>query len=188
MEDREIIALYWGRKDEAIARSQEKYGPYCYTIAHNILSEHQDSEECVNDTWLNAWQAMPPHRPEVLKLFFAKITRALSFNRFKADRAQKRGGCETTVVLEELAECIAGEEDPEGELIARELGESVRRFISALPEREANLFLRRYFYTEPVSAIAERYHLSPNYTSVLLKRTRAKLKAQLSKEGYFDES
>lgn len=186
MEDREIIALYWGRKDEAITQSQEKYGPYCYAIAHNILSERRDSEECVNDTWLNAWQAMPPHRPDVLKLFFAKITRSLSFNRFKANHAQKRGGGETMAVLEELSECIAGTENPEGELIAQELGESVRRFISALPEREANLFLRRYFYTESVSSIAERYHLSKNYTSVSLKRTRAKLKAQLMKEGYFD--
>lgn len=186
MEDQEIVELYWGRKDEAITQSQTKYGPYCYAIAHHILEERRDSEECVNDTWLNAWQAMPPHKPEVLKLFFAKITRALSFNRFKANRAQKRGGWETTAVLEELAECIVGKESPEGDVIARELGESVRRFIADLPEREANLFLRRYFYTEPIASIAERYHLSKNNTSVILKRTRAKLKAQLTKEGYFD--
>ena len=188
MEDREIIALYWARNDRAIAASGEKYGGYCFTVAQNILGSPEDSEECVNDTWLSAWNAMPPHRPNVLRLFFARLTRAHSFNRYKARTAQKRGGGELAIVLEELSECIAGPETTEDAVLARELGASIRRFVGALPEREANLFLRRYFYTEPLKVIANRYHMTENYTSVILHRVRNKLKQQLIQEGYFDES
>lgn len=188
MEDREIIALYWARNDRAIAASGEKYGGYCFTVAQNILGSPEDSEECVNDTWLSAWNAMPPHRPNVLRLFFARLTRAHSFNRYKARTAQKRGGGELAIVLEELSECIAGPETTEDAVLARELGASIRRFVGALPEREASLFLRRYFYTEPLKVIANRYHMTENYTSVILHRVRNKLKQQLIQEGYFDES
>ena len=103
MEDLQIVQLYWDRDQQAIACSKEKYGIYCFTVANHILDNFQDSEECVSDTWLSAWNAMPPHRPQVLRMFFAKITRRLAFNRFKANSAQKRGGalcdpCKSTCV------------------------------------------------------------------------------------------
>ena len=107
MEDRDIVALYWKRDQQAITSTQEKYGAYCYAIAHNILASHPDSEECVNDTYLAAWNAMPPSKPGILKPFLAKLTRGLSINRYKHRTAQKRGGGQTALVLEELRECAS---------------------------------------------------------------------------------
>ena len=109
MEDEQILTLYWQRDSRAIEASREKYGPYCLAVARGILADGRDCEECVSDTWLHAWQAIPPHRPAVLRMFLAKITRRLSFNRWKANTAQKRGGGQVTLALEELAECLAEE-------------------------------------------------------------------------------
>ena len=109
MEDSRIVELYWQKNADAIKETDSKYGAYCFAIADNILHNEEDSEECVNDTWLNAWNAMPPQRPTKLRLFLAKITRNLSFNRFQAQGAKKRGGGEINLVLDELAECIAHE-------------------------------------------------------------------------------
>ena len=187
MEDRQIIDLYWQRSSDAIRESEHKYGAYCRTISQNILQNREDAEECVNDTWLKAWNAMPPHRPARLALFFAKIVRNLSFNRVEALSAQKRGRGELPLVLEELAECIAAPSDVESEYEARELGRSLDRFVCSLPSREANIFLRRYFFTDSVAQIAERYGLSENHTGVLLSRTRKKLRQHLTKEGFFRE-
>lgn len=187
MEDAQIIELYFQRKEEAIKETDSKYGSYCFAIAENILHNTEDSEECVSDTWLAAWNAMPPQRPTVLRMFLAKITRNLSFNRFHAGKAKKRGGGELNLVLDELAECIANESDTENEYIAKELEQSVRLFVRNLPEREGNVFVRRYFFTEPVAVIAKRYCLTENNVMVTLCRTRKKLKAHLCKEGYFSE-
>ena len=182
-----IVELYFQRNADAIKETDSKYGSYCYTIADNILHNKEDSEECVNDTWLSAWNAMPPQRPTMLRMFLAKITRNLSFNRFNTRSAKKRGGGEIHLVLDELAECIASESDTENEYIAKELEESVRLFVRALPEREGNVFVRRYFFTEPVSMIAKRYSMTDNNVMVSLGRTRRKLKEHLRQEGYFSE-
>lgn len=187
MDDRQIVELYWQRDGDAIVQSRQKYGGYCFAVAHNILGDLQDSEECVNDTWLGAWNAMPPHRPQALKLFLARITRSLSFNRYKARTAQKRGGGETEAVLEELAECLAAETDTEQTLLAKELGETIRRFVDELPGRECRVFVRRYFYTESIADIAACCGLTENHVSVLLHRTREQLRKRLIREGYFDE-
>ena len=187
MEDDQIVALYWQKNADAIAETNGKYGAYCFAIADNILRSKEDAEECVNDTWLHAWNAMPPQRPRRLKLFLAKITRNLSFNRFHAGTAQKRGGGEMELVLDELAECIAAESDVESAYEAKELGQSVNRFIRTLPERHGNVFVRRYFFTESAAVIAKRYGLTENNVMVILSRTRKKLKAHLIKEGYFSE-
>ncbi len=187
MDDLQIVELYWQRNEKAITETDSKYGAYCFVIAHNILHNKEDSDECVNDTWLNAWNAMPPQRPGKLRMFLAKITRNLSFNRYNASRAEKRGGGEIPLVLEELAECLASETDVENDLMTKELGESIRLFVKALPERDAGIFLRRYFFTEPVSEIAERFGMTENNVMVILHRVRKKLKAHLIKEGYFDE-
>lgn len=187
MEDRDIVALYWKRDQQAITSTQEKYGAYCYAIAHNILASHPDSEECVNDTYLAAWNAMPPSRPGILKPFLAKLTRGLSINRYKHRTAQKRGGGQTALVLEELRECASPDGNPEGEAIAAELGMAIRQFVRALPEREGNLFVRRYFFTESISEAARRCGVSENHASQILSRTRKKLKAHLMEEGFFHE-
>lgn len=187
MEDSRIIELYWQRDSEAIVASEEKYGGYCRMIAENILHSRPDAEECVNDTWLQAWNAIPPQRPQSLKLFLARITRNLCFNRYNEQTAQKRGGGETALVLDELAQCLPAETDVESELLLRELRESIRSFVRALPARERNIFLLRYFYTEPISKIAERCAISEGNVKVILSRTRRKLQKRLIKEGLCNE-
>ena len=184
MEDRQIVELYWQKNADAISETSSKYGAYCFTIADRILHSTEDSEECVNDTWLHAWNAMPPQRPNVLRMFLARITRNLSVNRFNARSAEKRGGGEMILVLDELADCLAGETNVEAEYEARELEECIRRFVRGLPERDGNVFVRRYFFTEPVTTIAGRYSLTENNVAVILSRTRMKLRAKLAKEGY----
>jgi RNA polymerase sigma-70 factor (ECF subfamily) len=187
VEDYKIVALYWKKDESAISETSHKYGAYCFAIADNILHNKEDSEECVNDTWLKAWNAMPPQRPAKLQMFLAKITRNLSFNRFNARSAEKRGGGEIVLVLDELAECIASETDVASEYEAKEIGQCIRRFVKALPERDGNIFVRRYFFTESTTQIAQKYSLTENNVMVILSRTRKKLKAHLVKEGFFSE-
>lgn len=187
MEDSKIVELYWKRDDNAISESDKKYGAYCFAISNNILHNSEDSEECVSDTWFNAWNAIPPKKPERLKMFFAKITRNLSFNRYTAAAAKKRGGSEMELVLDELAECLADDKNVESEFRHRLLERSINRFVKDLPEREQNIFLRRYFFAENTSMIAKNYKLSANNVMVILSRVRKKLKLYLAKEGYFNE-
>ena len=187
MEDSRIVELYWQRDPDAIRETSSKYGAYCFAIADNILSSREDAEECVNDTWLNTWNAIPPRRPEKLQIFLAKVTRNLSFNRLSTRTAGKRGGGEIDLILDELAECLAGESDVESIYEAKELGQCIRLFARALPERDGNVFVRRYFFTEPASVIAKRYGLTENNVMVILSRTRKKLKAHLIMEGYISE-
>ncbi len=184
MEDSQIVELYWQKNTDAVSETANKYGAYCFTIADNILHSTEDSEECVNDTWLHAWNVIPPQRPHVLRIFLAKITRNLSFDRLRVKSAEKRGGGEITLVLDELAECLASGTNVEGAYEGKELGQCIRSFVRELPERDGNVFVRRYFFTESVAAIAERYGLSKNNVMVILSRTRRKLKAHLLKEGY----
>ena len=185
MQDEKIIALYWDRNECAIEETNRKYGHYCHCVANNILENTQDAEECVNDTWLRAWNTMPPQKPSKLNAFLVKITRNLAFDRFKARTAIKRGGGETIMlVLEELEECIPSPTSVETEYLGRELERSIDAFIAALPKREGDLFIRRYFYTETVSQISEKYGLTVSNISVILSRVRQKLKAYLEKEGY----
>ncbi len=183
MEDDKIVELYWQRSADAISETADKYGAYCFAIAENILHSAEDSDECVNDAWLHAWNAMPPQRPRVLRLFLARITRNLAFDRFRARAAEKRGGGELDLVLDELGECLGGG-DAQSACEAEELRRSIGRFVRSLPEREGNVLVRRYFFAEPVAQIAKGYGLSENHVMVILSRTRKKLKAHLLKEGY----
>ena len=183
MEDREIVELYWRRSEEAIQASQRKYGGYCTAIARNILLNFQDAEECLNDTWIGAWNAIPPHRPVRLRLFLGKITRVLACDALRARNARKRGAGQVPAALEELSECVSAAGNLEEAVEARELEELVNRFLHTLPERDCNLFLRRYWYAEPLEAAAERYGLKVNTVKTSLFRTRKKLKAYLEKEG-----
>lgn len=186
MEDHKIIALYWSRNEEAIEKTSRKYGPYCHAVARNILNSDQDCEECVNDTWLRTWTAIPPQKPGNLRMFLARITRNLALDRFKALTAQKRNA-EMTVVLEELEECLGDPTTPETTLEAKELSQAVNRFVKELPAREGDVFIRRYFFAESASVIGKKYGISPGNVTVILSRTRKKLRARLQKEGYLDE-
>ncbi|MBQ8831005.1 MAG: sigma-70 family RNA polymerase sigma factor [Oscillospiraceae bacterium] len=187
MEDSKIIEMYMLRDAEAITESNNKYGDYCFAVAENILKNREDAEECVSDTWLRAWNSIPPKKPEKLQMFFAKITRNLAFTRYREKTAEKRGGGEIHLVLDELSQCIAGNADIESDYMGKELGSCIRDFVRTLPERECNIFLRRYFFTESVAEIAGKYGIRESNVMVILSRTRKKLKAHLIKEGYFDE-
>lgn len=183
MEDRQIVELYWQRDADAIAQTNKKYGRYCYAIAQNILADARDAEECVNDTWLGAWNAMPEHRPERLSLFVGKIVRSLAYNRRKAMQTAKRGGGELPLVLDELESCVSGGPSAEREVEGAELERSINRFLHTLPQRDCNIFLRRYWYVEPLKDIAGRYGLKLNTVKTSLFRSRTKLKQYLEQEG-----
>lgn len=184
MEDTEIIGLYFARSETAITETDRKYGSYCRTVADNILHSLEDTEECVNDTWLRAWNAMPPQKPARLRLFLAKITRNLAFDRYAKRMTAKRGGGELCAVLDELAECIADTADVEGELQSRALRQSLNDFTAALPQRERQIFVGRYFYAHSIAYIAKQHGLKENHVSVLLGRIRKKLRTHLEEEGF----
>ena len=181
MEDRQIIELYWKRAEEAIRETSIKYGRLCQYIAQNILSSPEDSEECVNDTWLKAWNAMPEDRPGLLAQYLGKITRNLALSRWRANRTEKRGGGELPLVLDELADCVSSADTLQA-VEAGELAEAVNQFLHALPERECNLFLRRYWFAEPTAEIARRYGMRENTVRTILFRSRKKLQSYLEKE------
>lgn len=184
MDDRQIITLYENRDEQAITETDRSYGPYCRTVANNILNDPRDTEEVVADTWLKTWNSIPPHKPRCLKQFLAKITRNLSLSRWRSIHSQKRGSGQVEIALEELSQCVSGSADLDSHLSGKLLEETINRFLLSLPERERNLFIRRYFYLETTDSIAERYGLkSPNVLQVL-SRTRKKLKKRLIEEGY----
>jgi len=185
LEDQAIIALFWARKEQALEETDRKYGSYCWTIANNILRNREDTEECVNDTWLKAWSAMPPARPTILSSFLGRITRNLSLDRYKAGRAGKRGGGNVPVALEELADCVPGLDSVEQTVAEAELSRTVDRFLRTLPERDCCLFLRRYWYLDSMSDIARRYQMAEGTVKSNLYRTRQKLRGYLEQEGVF---
>lgn len=185
MTDREIIALYQERDERAIEETNKKYNRYCFSIAKNILYNIEDSEESVNDTWLRVWNAIPPEVPKHFQGFLAKIVRNISFDKYKARKAKKRGNGQIDVALDELEECISGLFDVEEEYVRKELEKTINEFLWKLPERDSNLFVRRYFFTESIASIAKRYKMKENNVTVNLSRTRKKIKDYLVEEGYF---
>ena len=184
MEDTKIIDLYFARNEQALLETDQKYGRYCFTLANSILSNSEDSEEIVNDTYLKAWDAIPPRRPSVFKMFLAKITRNLAFTRWRSETAQKRGGTEMEIVLDELEECIPAPGTPEDQLKLKDLTMAIRAFLNTQSIREQNIFLRRYFFVEETEVIALRYGMRPDAVHRSLSRTRTKLKKYLMQEGY----
>lgn len=183
MNDTQIIDLYWTRSERAIEESDGKYGHYCHTIAYNILSNDEDSEECVSDTWLRAWNAMPPQRPSRLKAFFGKITRNLSLDCFDRRHAEKRGAGQTEAALEELQDCLPARGGEEQVIERMVLTETLNRFLKELKPEARNIFLRRYWYMSSVGEIARDFHISESKVKMTLHRTRGKLKDILEKEG-----
>ena len=183
MEDEAIIALYWQRSEEAIIQTDRKYGRYCRSIAFNILENDDDTDECLNDTYLKAWNIIPPKRPTFLSALLAKITRNLALDRQKFSRAEKRGGGQVPLVLEELADCVPGGNDVEEMLENKEITALLNRFLSSLPQRAREVFMLRYWYLCPVRQIAESLGLGESNVKMLLLRTRRQLKVLLEKEG-----
>ena len=184
MEDKEIIDLYWQRSDRAIAETDRKYGRFCFSLANAILRNPSDSEEIVSDTYWKTWEAIPPQRPSVFKMFLAKITRNLAFSRWRAASAQKRGGGEMAAVLEELESCIPAPGAVEDPVNLKELTATIQAFLDKQDIREQNIFLRRYFFVEDTAAIAARFGMRPDAVLRSLSRTRKKLKIYLTQEGY----
>lgn len=183
MEDQQIIDLYFARSESAITETDRKYGRYCHSIAYNILEDHEDAKEIVNDTYLKAWNTIPPNRPDPLKPYVGMISRHLSLDRYEEYHTQKRGG-QVPLVLEELAECIPDNDSREdiGESVA--LKDALAKCIRSLPDKTQMIFLRRYWYASSVAEIAEEYGMRENSVNVLLHRTRKKLKDHLQKEGF----
>ena len=184
MDDRQIIELYQKRDEKAISETSLKYGKYCFSIANNVLENKQDSEECVNDTWLKTWNSIPPHQPSNFKLYLGKIVRNLSFNKYKENNAAKRGGYELTVALEEIAEIISDVSDVESEADERAFMQTVNSFLRSLKDRECSIFIRRYFHAFSIGRIASMYGMTESAVSKTLARTRDKLKKYLRSEGY----
>ena len=184
MEDERIVALYWERSEEAIRQTQSKYDNYCMGIAGRILSNHEDARECVNDTYLAAWDAIPPQRPAVLSTFLGKLTRRISIDRWRALTAEKRGGSAVTVALEELEACIPGGTDPVKEVEAKELARAISGFLRTLPYIQRKVFLMRYFEMADLTQIQEKFQISNSKAKSMLHRTRRKLKTYLQEEGY----
>ena len=184
MRDEEILDLYFRRDERAIAETDNKYGNYCEKIAGNILESDLDVEECVDDTYMKAWNKIPPTRPRVFKAFLAKITRELAFDRYRCMTSKKRGNGVMEEVLEELEACIPDHCNVEDSILGTELATIVRDFLNSLPEKEAYIFLSRYFYAEDLLSISKKFGISKNNVSVILNRLRGKLRTKLVKEGY----
>lgn len=183
MNDKQIVDLYWARSENAISETSKKYGKYCHYIARNILHNNEDSEECVNDTYLRAWEAMPPHRPEKLSAFLGKIVRNLALDRYKQYTAKKRGSGQVSIVLDELQDCIPASDSVTEAIDDFILIDIFNRFLAGLPAEKRKIFVRRYWYLSPIKEIANDYSISESKVKVTLLRIRNDLRQVLEKEG-----
>ena len=181
MEDREIIALYWARSEDAIRQTAQKYTLYCGGIIRRVLGDGRDAEECLSDTWLGAWNAMPPQRPARLPVFLGRIARNTALDRYDYNSAQRRSGFETA--LEELAECVGG--TPMEEAVdLRQLGEAISAYLDKVSPAVRLVFLRRYWYCDTITELAAATGFTQSKIKSMLRRTRQGLRTYLVKEGY----
>lgn len=183
MDDREIIELYYCRSERAVTEVSEKYGKYCRFIAENILRSELDSEECVNDALMRAWETIPPNRPNCLMTFLGKLTRNLALDKLRHMTAEKRGGKEVPLVLDELAEFIPSGENVEKAADDMALAEALNGFLEELKPQQRTIFMLRYWYMLPVKEVAERLGLSEGKVKMQLMRLRRRLREVLEKEG-----
>lgn len=184
MDDDKIVCLYWNRDETAISATAEKYGKYCTAIAQNIIGKREDAEECVNDTYLHAWNSIPPHKPKILSSFLGKITRNLAYDKYKYNTADKRGGTAISDVLDELAELVSDHEDVEDSLYEQELVSAIDAFLSTLSVEKRIIFVSRYWYTESISDIAVRLGKKEGTVSMTLNRLRSQLRDYLAERGF----
>lgn len=185
MDDEKIINLYWQRDESAIDESQIKYGKYINSIAYRILQSLEDASECENDTYLSAWNTMPPTMPKSLKGYLGMLCRSCSLDRWRRSNAQKRGAGETQVSLSELEECVPDNKTVADELEEKELAEIITYFLRKLPEDECSIFLYRYWHLASIKEIREKFGMTESKIKTTLYRTRNKLKEQLIREGIF---
>jgi RNA polymerase sigma-70 factor (ECF subfamily) len=184
MTDEKIVELYWERSEEAIKETDKQYGRYFHYIAKEILQDEEDAKEIVNDTYLKAWNSIPPERPNPLKAFLGRITRQLSLNRLEQNKAQKRGGGQYLLALDELAECIpdgSGSEDLASNI---DLTDAINRFLRSLPIEQRRVFIKRYWYMSSITDTATSFGMSESKVTSILFRVRNKLKEHLTKEGF----
>ena len=185
MDDCKIVQLFFARSEEAIIKTSEKYGGYCHTIAYNILHNHQDSEECVSDTYWKAWHSIPPQCPKNLSAFLGKITRNLALDHFRRYSAKKRGGTETAAALDELENCLRFGDDIDEHVNEMALINALNDFLESCSIENRKIFMRRYWYMSSIKEIATDYKLSESKVKMSLLRSRNQLKAFLDKEGVF---
>ena len=181
MNDESIIALFNARDEQALSATQSRLGGYLYTVAYNILGSAQDAEECVNDTLMHLWNAIPPNHPENFYAYAAALSRNLARNRYASEHAQRRGGDTVSEILDELHDCCS-DENVEAEVDAHMLGEAVTRFLHGVKKKHRIIFVQRYFYHASVRSIAEQLHIRESYVTTTLARTREKLRTFLREE------
>lgn len=186
MRDEAIIELYFARNERAIDETRRKYGGYCSALAQRLLGLREDAEECVQDTYLAAWNTIPPERPNVLRVFLGRITRNLAISRWRKNRAAKRYAA-MELQLDELADCVPSETSVEREIERREMGRSISDWLDTLPQGDRDLFIRRYWYAESPEALGRELGMKPNTVSQRLRRLRLALRDKLEKEEMTDE-
>lgn len=184
MQDETIVALYWQRNESAISETERKYGRYLSKIANNILADWEDSREAVNDTYLKAWNSMPPHKPNVLSAYLGKITRQLSIDALRTRSREKRRPTEYAVALSELEDCVSGEETTEQSVDLKLLAEAINAYLRTLPAEARNIFVGRYYFADPIKEVAGYCGVSVPKVKSVLYRTRQGLKNYLEKEGF----
>lgn len=184
MEDSQIVSLYWQREETAIRETQKKYDRYLTKIAYNILSDLEDSRESVNDTYLAAWDSIPPHRPGVLSTYLAKLTRRISIDLFRYRSREKRGGSEYALSLSELEDCLSAGNTTEDAVNARLLADAIGIFLRLQPEENRNAFIGRYYFLDPVKEVAAYCGMTESKCKTVLFRMRNSLKEYLQKEGF----
>ncbi len=184
MQDEKIVELYFLRDESAITYTQEKYDKYLYKIAYNVLANIEDSKESVNDTYLAAWNSIPPHRPQVLSTYLGKLTRRISIDIFRKRNRVKRQGSEYAISLTELSECLADNKTPETDLEIKALGEAINAYLSTISIEARNIFIGRYYFLDSVKDIARYCGISESKAKTSLHRTRKGLGEYLKKEGF----
>lgn len=184
MEDAQIVSLYWDRDESAIRETETKYGRYLTKIACNILNDVEDGRESVNDTYLAAWDSMPPHRPGILSAYLAKLTRRISIDRFRYRTRDKRMGSEYALSLEELGDCVCGGDTTQEAVNEKLLADAIGIYLRLLPEDARTAFVGRYYFLDPLKEVAAYCGMSESKAKSLLYRTRVGLKEYLRKEGY----
>ena len=183
MDDADIVALYWARDEKAIEASYQKYSRYCTSIARNIVDTEEDVEECVNDTWMGAWEAIPPAKPVVLSVFLGRITRNIALNRVRAGKCQKRGGEAAVLPFDELSETLCDGQSVEENVESSEIAAVMNSFLEELPDEKRKIFVSRFWYGEEYGEIAKRYGYSRGKVVMMLERLKVKLRDRLVKEG-----
>lgn len=184
MEDKQIVELYLNRDEKAIYETQIKYGKYCYSISYNILYNNEDVQECLNDTYLNTWNSIPPNRPSILSTYLGKIIRRLSIDLFRKRKAVKRSGSEYALSLDELEECVSNNIDSKDLVDEKILVETINEFLAKLSKTERNIFVCRYFYFDSINDICKRFNFNESKVKMSLKRTRDRLKDYLIMKGF----